>query len=72
MSEATSRTEKILAQLLIVALADAPLGEKASVLSQAGFEPSEIATLLGVSPGSIRQQLYTRRKSAGKKGRAKK
>ncbi len=68
MSEAPSRTEKILAQLLIIALNDAPLGEKASVLSKAGFEPSEIATLLGISPGSVRQQLYTRRKSiTGKK-----
>jgi len=72
MSEAPSRTEKILAQLLIIALNDAPLGEKVSVLSQAGFEPSEIATLLGASPGSVRQQLYTRRKSSGRKKRARK
>lgn len=71
MVEDMSRTEKILAQLLIIALNDAPLGEKAFVLSQAGFEPSEIATLLGVSSGSVRQQLYTRRKSVGNKRRAK-
>jgi len=71
MAEDLSRTEKILAQLLIIALNDASLGEKAYVLSQAGFVPSEIATLLGVSPGSVRQQLYTRRKSVGKKSRTK-
>lgn len=71
MAEDLSRTEKILAQLLIISLNDAPLGEKAYVLSRAGFEPSEIATLLGVSPGSVRQQLYTRRKSVGRKKRVK-
>ena len=67
MSETPSRTEGILAQLLIIALKDAPLGEKASALNRAGFEPGEIATMLGAPAGSVRQQLYTHRKAAGKK-----
>ena len=72
MSEEPNRTEKILAQLLILALKDAALGEKASVLSQAGFEPSEIASLVGATPGSVRQQLYAHRKAAGTKKKAPK
>lgn len=72
MSEAPSRTDQILAQLLILALKDSSLGEKATVLSQAGFEPSEIAALLGAPAGSVRQQLYKHRKTAGTKKRTKK
>lgn len=72
MSETSNRSEKILAQLLIIALKDASLGEKASALNLAGFEPSEIAALLNAPPGSVRQQLYTHRKAVGKKKRPKK
>jgi predicted transcriptional regulator len=66
MAEKIDRAEKILAQLLIITLKDSPLGEKASALSRAGFEPSEIAELIGATSGTVRQSLYALRKSGSK------
>jgi hypothetical protein len=63
----TNRIERILAQILVITMKDASLGDKAVSLSRAGFDPSEIAALIGASPGSVRQQLYTQRKSGKKK-----
>jgi len=66
MAEDSGRAERLLAQLLIRALSDASLGAKAAALSRAGFEPSEIADLVGASPGSVRQLLYASRKASSK------
>jgi predicted transcriptional regulator len=72
MAETQDRSEKILAQLLLVALKNEPLAEKAIALSRAGFEPGEIATMVGATPGTVRQTLYAHRKATGKKKRPKK
>ncbi len=69
--EKSDRIEGLLAQLLIVSLKDASAAEKARHLRGAGFEPSEIARMLGSSSGTVRQMLYTQRK-AGKKRKSSK
>jgi len=72
MANEVSRTEKLLAQLLVLNLKDAPLGEQALYLSRAGFEPGDIADLLGTTRGNVSQQLYIQRKGGVKKKRPKK
>ncbi len=71
MTAIQGRTEKLLAQILLLQLKDSSLTEKALYLSRAGFESSEIAELIGASAASISQQLYAARKSSAK-GSAKK
>lgn len=71
MDEGVTRTEKLLAAILLHDMRDAPQGEKAAVLSRAGLPNSEIATLLGTTSGVIAQQLYElRSKKARKKSRS--
>lgn len=70
MADKSDRVERLLAQLLIHSFKDAALGEKAAALSASGFEPSEIAELVGATPGTVRQSLYEWRKS-GSKAKAK-
>ena len=69
MAEIQGRTEKLLAQILLVQLKESSLTEKALYLSRAGFEASEIAQMIGGSARSISQQLYKSRKSSAKKPR---
>lgn len=71
MAEIENRSEKILAQLLVIALKDEPLAEKAIALSRAGFEPGEIATMVGTTSTTVRSTLYAYRKAGGKKKRPK-
>lgn len=67
MTEKEDRTEKLLAQILLLQLKESSQAEKAMHLSRAGFEPSEIAELIGASAASISQQLYAARKSSTKR-----
>jgi DNA-directed RNA polymerase specialized sigma24 family protein len=72
MTDPQNRSEKILAQLLLVALKDQPQAEQAAALSRAGFEPAEIAEMIGTTSTSVRSALYALRKAGGKKKRPKK
>jgi predicted transcriptional regulator len=72
MSETPNRSEKILAQLLVIALKNEPLAEKAIALSRAGFEPGEIAVMVGTTSTTVRSTLYAYRKAGGRKKRSKK
>jgi hypothetical protein len=67
MTEIQGRTERLLAQILLLQLKDSSQTEKALYLNRAGLEASEIAELIGASAATIRQQLYAARKSSAKK-----
>jgi hypothetical protein len=69
MAEEVNRVERLLAMILLHDMHDASIGDKASSLSRAGFAPAEIASMLGTTPASIRQQLYTARQTG--RGRRK-
>ena len=66
------RIERLLALILMHDMKDAPQGDRAKMLSRAAFSNSEIADLLGTTPGVVGQQLYELRRSGGKRKTAKK
>lgn len=61
------RVEKLLAQILLHFLKEAPQGLKAHKLSAVGFTNMEIADLLGTTSAVVSQALYEKRKSKSKK-----
>jgi predicted transcriptional regulator len=63
----TTRSEKILAMMLINQMQQASVGAKAQALSRAGFSNGEIAELLGISPANVGQRLYELRDATKKK-----
>jgi DNA-binding CsgD family transcriptional regulator len=64
--EIDSRTEKILALLLLHEMKGATQAEKAVQLSLAGFTAVEIADLLDTKAAVVHQHLYTMRKKKKK------
>lgn len=68
----TSRSERLLALILLAAHKAESQGEKARLLNLAGFSNVEIANLLETTTAAIAQALYVSRKApAGKKSPAK-
>ena len=67
MAEEVNRVERLLAMILLHDMHDASMSDRVSALSRAGFAPAEIATMLGTTPASIRQQLYTARRTVGRR-----
>jgi len=63
VAENGTRTERLLALLVLRAMNDMPAVEKAEQLERAGFTHPEIAKLLGTTAHTIAQGLYSRRKS---------
>lgn len=61
-TDASDRTERLLAVLLIQTMKGATKAEKAVQLSLAGLTNVEISNLLETTPGLIGQLLYTARK----------
>ena len=66
-----TRTERLLALLVLQNMAEAPQTDKSLTLSQAGFTNPQIADLLGTSTQTVSQNLYSVRKATARKGRAK-
>lgn len=66
-SELASRSEKILALLLLQGMKASTQAEKAAQLSVAGFTAVEIADLLETNTAVIHQHLYATRKKKKKK-----
>lgn len=64
-----SRSEKVLAMLLVNSMREASQKEKAIALSRTGFAPAEIAELLGTTSASVSQQLYESRQGRKRKPR---
>lgn len=62
-----SRTEKLLAMVLLHQMADATDQERIVALARAGFNNSEIADPTGKSTGTVGQQLYLARSKGPKK-----
>jgi DNA-directed RNA polymerase specialized sigma24 family protein len=62
-------------QILRILAAAATTGmkqrEQIALLNRAGFQPKDIADLLGTSSNTVRVELVGLRKSPGKKGRKK-
>jgi hypothetical protein len=58
-----SRTEALLAQLLLHSMSDAGQQKKALALRAAGFANTEIAQLMGTTADVIAQVLYMARRS---------
>jgi transcriptional regulator len=71
MKDSLKRIEKLLTQILIHKMQDAPQSDKALVLNNAGFSNVEIAASLGTTTAVISQQLYASRKTKIKKKTAK-
>ncbi len=69
--EEITRTEKILAMILLQTMNDASQADKAFTLSNAGFSNSEIAKLLCAKTAVITQQIYEQRKTKKKTIRQK-
>jgi predicted transcriptional regulator len=65
----SSRSEKILAMMLLTQMQQASVGTKAQALNRVGFSNGEIAELLGVTPAVVGQRLYELR-GAGKQKRS--
>jgi len=59
------RIENVLVLLLLQGMKEATVGEKATLLSDAGFSHSEIGKFLNTTSGVIKQSVYITRK--GKK-----
>ena len=62
---AMSRSEALLAQLLLHSMGSAGQTKKALALRTAGLSNSEIAGLLGTTPAVVGQVLYQARRSRG-------
>lgn len=63
----TTRTERLLALLVLQNMADASQVDKSVLLKGIGFGNPEIAQLLGTTTPTVTQNLYEARKSKGKK-----
>lgn len=70
--EGMERIERLLAQILVHDMHDAPPGDKALALSRAGFSPAEIGELLGARANTISVQLNRAKKGSKKKAAKKK
>lgn len=66
------RIEKLLALILIHDMRDAPPGEKALMISRAGFSPAEIGALLGQRANTISVQILRAKRSTARTGRPRK
>ena len=66
-SGGSSRTDRLLAILVLEAVGKKSDQQKAALLSTAGFANPEIASLLGTTPGTVKQHLYASRKAKGKR-----
>ena len=58
-----TRTEALLALLVLHNMAEASQIDKTLALSRAGFTNAETATLLGTTAATVSQNLYTARKA---------
>jgi DNA-directed RNA polymerase specialized sigma24 family protein len=67
-----TRTEGLLAILVMQSLKDASQIDKIVMLSRAGFSNVEIADLLGTNAGTVASSLYTAKQAKKKKSPAKK
>ena len=65
--QAISRSERLLALLVLHNMGDASQVEKTVMLSRAQFTNGEIADLLGTSTAVVSQNLYSSRKLGAKK-----
>jgi hypothetical protein len=65
-----SRTERLLAYLVLERMGDRSQEYRALRLSRAGFSNPEIADLLETTTPSVTQMLYVARNRAGSKGPA--
>ena len=70
----TTRSERLLALLVLHNMAEASQTDKSVQLDKAGFSAAEIADLLGTSPQTVNQNLYMARKAkkGGRKAPTKK
>jgi DNA-directed RNA polymerase specialized sigma24 family protein len=62
-----TRTERLLALLVMHNMAEASQTDRALVLSRAGFSNPEIADLLGTTTATVTQSLYSARRASGRK-----
>ena len=67
-----TRTEALLALLVLHNMAEASQLDKTVLFNRAGFSNAEIAKLLGTSTATVSQNLYTAKKSKATKPAAKK
>lgn len=65
--EEISRTERLLALLVLHNMAEASQVDKCVLLNRAGFGSGAIAELLGTSTATVNQNLYMARQSKGTK-----
>jgi hypothetical protein len=61
------KVERLMKLIAVAVATGKTQGEQVDVLSRAGFQPKEIAGLVGSTPNSIRVALSTMRKAKGKK-----
>jgi DNA-binding CsgD family transcriptional regulator len=64
-SSGSSRTDRLLAILVLEAIGKKSDQEKAVLLSAAGFKNPEVAELLGTTTPTVNQHLYASRKAKG-------
>lgn len=55
---ATARSDRLLALIMLDGMGGAPKQEKALRLARVGFTPAEIASLLGTRVATVNLQLY--------------
>lgn len=67
-----TRSERLLAMLVLHNMAEASQIDKTVQLDKAGFGTAEIAQLLNTTSQTVTQNLYTARKAKGAKKTAKK
>lgn len=60
--ELIRRLDAIIRLMTLDVMADKPTTEQVSLLSSAGFQPKEIAHILGKTPGAVSQALYRQRR----------
>jgi hypothetical protein len=65
--EEITRTERLLALLVLQTMAEASQIDKCVLLNRAGFGNAEIAELLGTNTAVVTQNLYEARKTKGRK-----
>ncbi len=70
--QTTSRTERLLALILLESSGEGGQQRRAELLRKAGFQNREIADLLGTRSEVIGQVLYLAKKNKAKKLRSKK
>ena len=60
--EIAKRLDAIIRLLTLDVMAEKPVGEQVLLLSSAGFQPKDIAQILGRTPHAVSQTLYRQRK----------